>query len=139
MDDWSFTEHWQAGVHHLRVDEQERLDSNSESDIERQLSGLDRSLETSDGKLMSRKLDNRWFREDHVPGDPDLTRQQKEHSDKALRSSTLLVRRLTQILEEEVEKTDLEEEAYEKPDWERIVLASASRRKTLHEIIKLLP
>lgn len=88
---------------------------------------------------MIRKLDTRWFKEDQVPGDPELTKQNKEHSDKALRSSSLLVRRLTQILEEEVSKTYLEEEKYEQPEWERIVLASASRRKTLHEIINLLP
>jgi hypothetical protein len=89
--------------------------------------------------MSKHKLDARWFKEDRVPGDPELTRQQTEASDKALRNSTLLTRRLTQILEEEVAKTYLEEEAYEKPEWERIVLASASRRKTLHEIIKLLP
>jgi hypothetical protein len=86
-----------------------------------------------------RKLDSRWFKEDRVPGDPALTKQQTEETDKALRNSTLLVRRLTQILEEEVERTYLEEEKYEHPEWERLVLASASRRKTLHEIIKLLP
>jgi hypothetical protein len=86
-----------------------------------------------------RNLSVRWFNEDHVPGDNELTKVNKEASTQALRNSTFLIRRLTTILEEEVQKTYLEEEDYSGLDWERRVLASASRRKTLREIINLLP
>lgn len=83
-------------------------------------------------------LDSRWFKEDRAL--PQLQRAAaKEESKTALANSTLLVRRLTAILEDEIARTYTSEEAYEDTGWERKVLANAARRKAFKEIIKLLP
>lgn len=83
-------------------------------------------------------MDPRWFREDRK-----LPREEREEaiteSKKALANSTLLIRRLTDILEDEISKTYTSEEDYTNVAWERNVLAMFARRKTLKEIIKLLP
>ena len=85
------------------------------------------------------KLDSRWFKEDYVPGNKEQTSENKLASEKAIRAATVSHRRLTGILKEEVRKTYSTEEDFSDPAWERKVLASASRRKTLLEIINLLP
>lgn len=83
-------------------------------------------------------MDARWFKEDRK-----LPREEREaaqeESETALRNSTLLIRRLTDILLEEVEKTYTKEENYTANDWARNVYGLFQRRKTLKEIIKLLP
>ena len=86
-----------------------------------------------------RKLDTRWFKEDYVAGNKEKTSENKIASEKAIRAATISHRRLTTILKEEVQKTCSTEEDFADPAWERKVLASASRRKTLLEIINLLP
>jgi phage gpG-like protein len=86
-----------------------------------------------------RKLDTRWFKEDRVAGDPELSREQTESTAKALANSTLLIRRLTRILEEDIEKTIRQEEDFDDPAWERKTIAAAAERKTLRRIIELLP
>ena len=89
-------------------------------------------------RTRDKKLNPLWFAEDR-----ELPKEQqaeaKEQSDIALRNSTLFNRRLRKILKDKLEETYLAEEKYEEPNWERIALASASRRKTLREIIDLLP
>ena len=83
-------------------------------------------------------MDARWFKEDRaLPSDQRAAA--KEESEKALRNSTLLIRRLTAILSEEVHRTYTKEESYTGRDWERVVYGQFKRRETLKEIIKLLP
>ena len=83
-------------------------------------------------------MDTRWFKEDRkLPAserDAAITQ-----SKQALQSSNFLVRRLTKILEDEINKTYTKEEDYEGIDWSRIVFGQFQRRKVLKEIIKLLP
>ena len=86
-----------------------------------------------------RKLDGRWFVEDRVPGDQELTQKQKTETDKALRNSTLLLRRLKRIIDEDIEKTYHVEEDFDDPAWERKVIAAAAERKTLRRLKDLLP
>lgn len=83
-------------------------------------------------------IDSRWFKEDRKLPKEEVAGA-KEESRKALMNSTLLVRRLTAILEDEIERTHTSEEAYEETGWERRVLAAVARRKAFKEIIKLLP
>lgn len=83
-------------------------------------------------------MDARWFAEDRkLP--QEQRAEAKEESRKALCNSTLLIRRLTDILSREVAKTYTSEESYTGADWERIVYGQFKRRETLKEIIKLLP
>ncbi len=83
-------------------------------------------------------MDNRWFKEDRKLPHSEVHAAIKE-STKALKNSTLLTRRLTNILEEEVAKTYTTEESYEGAGWEVKVQRLFARRQTLKEIIKLLP
>jgi ABC-type oligopeptide transport system ATPase subunit len=82
-------------------------------------------------------LDPRWFKEDRKLPKGEQTDAIKE-SEKIIRNSTLLRRRLKSILEEEVEATYRYDEDFENAAYERIVIANASTRKTLRSIIKLL-
>ncbi len=84
-------------------------------------------------------MDARWFKEDRKVVGREEQRAAIEASKKALRNSTLLSRRLTEILEEEVQKTYTKEEHYQEANWERVVFGLFQRRKVLNEIIKLLP
>ena len=86
-----------------------------------------------------RKLDSRWFKEDRVPGDPDLTKEQTESTAKVLANSTILARRLKRIIDEDIEKTYSVEEDFDDPAWERKVIAAAAERKTLRRLKDLLP
>ncbi len=83
-------------------------------------------------------MDNRWFSEDRKLPKADQARAIEE-SKKALASSTLLIRRLKQILEAEIKKTYATEEDYAGTDWERKVLSMFARRSALKDIIKILP
>ncbi len=83
-------------------------------------------------------MDSRWLREDRkLPKDEQA--KAIEESKKALKNSTLLIRRLTNILEEEVDKTYTTEESYVGEGWEVKTQRMFARRQTLKEIIKLLP
>jgi hypothetical protein len=60
-------------------------------------------------------------------------------TEEALRNSSLIVRLLKGILEEDLEKTFLVEEDFDDPAWQRKTIAAAAERKVLRRIIKLLP
>ncbi len=83
-------------------------------------------------------MDARWFREDRELPKSEQAKAKTE-TEKALKAATLLCRRLTEILEEEIDKTYTKEENYTQADWERVVFGLFQRRKVLKEIIKLLP
>jgi len=83
-------------------------------------------------------MDARWFKEDReLPKSEQAAA--KAASEKALKASTVMSRRLKAILVEEVDKTHTKEESYTGQDWDRVVFGLFQRRKTLKEIIKLLP
>ena len=83
-------------------------------------------------------LDSRWFVEERTLPQEEQAAAKKE-IEKALKASTILSRRLITILEKEVAKTYTVEESYTGADWDRVVYGQFQRRKTLKEIIKLLP
>jgi len=83
-------------------------------------------------------VDSRWFKEDRALPKNEQAEAVRE-SEKALKASTLLVRRLKLILEDEIQRTYRNEEDYARDNWQQVVLASAARRKTLKEVINLLP
>ena len=82
-------------------------------------------------------MDPRWFKEDRQYPRSEQ-KDQIEKSKKALANSTLMRRRLTQILEEDIEKTYLQEEDFDDPAWQRKTIAAAAERKTLRRVLKLL-
>ncbi len=82
-------------------------------------------------------MDSRWFKEDRLlPTEEQFSA--KEATRTALLNSTLMHRRLGDILEELFQKTLTNDEDFDKPGWERRNIANASRRKTIREIQKLL-
>lgn len=84
-------------------------------------------------------LNERWFKEDReLYSGPEL-QEQKEESEKALKNSSLLSRRLKRILQEDIESTLAVEENFDDPAWERKTIAAAAERKTLRRVMKLLP
>lgn len=88
--------------------------------------------------MSDRKLDSRWFEEDRT-----LPREEQAQAiidtEKALRSSTLLSRRLKVILEKEYERCIQYEDDFQTEGWKKRILAMNARRKTLREIIGILP
>ena len=84
-------------------------------------------------------MDTRWFKEDREKFKGKELAEEKKASEKALRGSTLMIRRLKRILEDEINATYLDEEAYEHPAWERKVLAAAAERKAYRQVLNLLP
>ena len=83
-------------------------------------------------------MDTRWFKEDREQYPRSEQKEQIAKSTKALRNSTLLLRRLTDILQEDLEKTYLTEEEFDNPAWERKTIAAAAERKTIRRYLKLL-
>lgn len=83
-------------------------------------------------------MDTRWFKEDREKYPRSEQKEQIGKSELALRNSTLLRRRLEQILEEDIEKTYLVEEDFDDPAWQVKTIAAAAERKTLRRIIKML-
>ncbi len=84
-------------------------------------------------------MDSLWFKEDRK-----LPKEEQdeaiEDSKKALLNSTFMSRRLTQILKDKYEECLREEEKLPNDaNWLNLTVASQSRRKTLREILKLLP
>lgn len=89
--------------------------------------------------MSDHKLDARWFKEDRVPGDPPLSKQQAASTEEAIRNSSIIVRRLKRIIKEDIEKTYEVEEDFDNPAWERKTIAAAAERKVLRRYLKLLP
>ena len=83
-------------------------------------------------------MDTRWFKEDREKYPRSEHKEQIAKSELALRNSSLLRRRLQQMLEEDIEKTYSVEEDFDDPAWERKTIAAAAERKTLRRIIRLL-
>ena len=83
-------------------------------------------------------MDARWFKEDRIKYPRSELDAQIRKSETALRNSTLIRRRLQEMLEEDIEKTYLIEEDFDDPAWQRKTIAAAAERKTLRRIIKLL-
>ena len=84
-------------------------------------------------------LNPRWFKEDRANYSGDKYIEQKAASEKAIRNSTLMSRRLKDICEEEVRATYAVEEDFDNPAYERRVIAAAGMRKAYKKIINLLP
>jgi hypothetical protein len=87
-------------------------------------------------------MDSRWFIEDREMARKDKSLSVstlREESRKALKNSTVFQRRLTRILNEELDLSNRADEDFTKPDWERETVSNISRRKVLREIIKLIP
>lgn len=89
--------------------------------------------------MHERKLDSRWFQEDRVAGDAPLTKKQTAESDQIIRNSTIISRRLSRMIKEDIEKTYEVEEDFDNPAWERKTIAAAAERKVLRRYLKLLP
>jgi len=85
------------------------------------------------------KLDLRWYKEDRDKYSGDELVEQMAESEKAINNSTIVTRRLKDLLEEDIRKTYLVEESLDNPAWERLTIAAAAERKVLRRIIKLLP
>ena len=87
-------------------------------------------------------LDSRWFKEDRELPQAEQAQAMKD-SEKAIRNSTLIVRRLKQILEEEYQACLTKEESlsvdFSAPDFYKHVLSLHAQRKKLRDIINLLP
>lgn len=83
-------------------------------------------------------MDSMWFIEDRKLPKAEQAAAKAE-SEKALKNSTLMTRRLGIILDRLLEGTYKDDEDFEKPGYHRRVIANASRRKTLREIKNLLP
>lgn len=82
-------------------------------------------------------MDSRWLKEDR-----DLPKSEQpeaiEATQKALKNSTLITRRLTNILDAMIEECNRDDEDFTKTDWVTEAVANASRRKTLKDIKKLV-
>lgn len=83
-------------------------------------------------------MDTKWFKEDREKYPRSEQKEQIEKSEKALRNSTLMRRRLLAILKDDIERTYLVEEDFDDPAWQRKTIAAAAERKTLRRIMKLL-
>jgi hypothetical protein len=83
-------------------------------------------------------MDTRWFKEDRA-----LPKgEQKEaiaSSTKVLQNSTIMSRRLKQILKDLESECVRDDFDFSDTNWSFKAAANASRRKTLQEIYKLLP
>jgi len=83
-------------------------------------------------------MDAQWYAEDRL-----LPKQEQAEAmaatEAALKNSTLMTRRLHDILETMIERTLRNDEDFDKPNWDRRAIANASSRKTLRQIAKLLP
>lgn len=83
-------------------------------------------------------MNSRWFREDRKLPKGEQA-EAKKKTEEALKNSTLMLRLLKGILNEEIESTYADEEDFSNPAYERVVIAAASKRKALKDIMKLLP
>ena len=83
-------------------------------------------------------MDTKWFKEDREKYPRSEQKEQIEKSEKALRNSTLMRRRLQDMLNEDLAKTYLTEEDFDDPAWERKTIAAAAERKVIRRYLKLL-
>lgn len=85
-------------------------------------------------------MNDLWFKEDREEAQRDGTdlRKLKKESEKALKNSTMMQRRLRRILTEQLEQSFRDDEDFSQPNWELNNVANISRRKTLREIIQLI-
>jgi hypothetical protein len=88
--------------------------------------------------MAKHKLDTRWFKEDRVPGDATLTKEQSQQTEDVIRNSSIIRERLIRIIEEDIAKTFEVEENFDDPAWKRKTIAAAAERKTLRRYHKLL-
>jgi len=84
-------------------------------------------------------MDTRWFKEDRATFKGQALKEQMTKTEEALRNSSLIVRLLKDILQEDIDKTYTVEEDFDDPAWQRKTIAAAAERKVLRRIIKLLP
>lgn len=84
-------------------------------------------------------MDNRWYKEDRANFKGQALKEQMTKTEEALRNSSLIVRLLKDILQEDIDKTYTVEEDFDDPAWQRKTIAAAAERKVLRRIIKLLP
>ena len=85
------------------------------------------------------KLSLEWYAEDRDTYKGEELKEQMSATEKAVRASSLVISRLTRILESQIKKTYSTEEDFDDPAWERKTIAAAAERKVLRRIIKLLP
>lgn len=87
-------------------------------------------------------MDSRWFKEDRDQYKDAELQKAKEESQKALKNSTFMARRLRRILNEEYEACLAQEEDMSVDflgNYAQKILVLHARRKCLKDIIKLLP
>lgn len=81
-------------------------------------------------------LNSEWFAEDRKFPKEEIEAQKKE-TEKALRNSTVIVRRLTQILEQRLKKCDTDEEQVDEAYPFKVAQVSG-KRKAYKDILNLL-
>jgi hypothetical protein len=85
------------------------------------------------------KLQTIWFEEDRAKYKGEELKEQMEKTEKAVRSNTIVIRRLRTIIEKDIEATYLVDENFDDPAWQRKTIAAAAERKALRRYLKLLP
>ena len=88
--------------------------------------------------MSDRKLDSRWFKEDRVPGDPKLSKEQAAETEQIISNSSIVRERLARIIKEDIAKTYEVSEDFANPAWERETIAAAAERKALRRYLKLI-
>jgi len=83
-------------------------------------------------------MDSKWYAEDRLLPKHEQA-EAMAATEVALKNSTLMTRRLGDILDGMIDRTMRDDENFEKPDWQVRAIANASARKTLRQIAKLLP
>lgn len=85
------------------------------------------------------RLSDLWFKEDRAMyKGPELTKEKKA-TEKAIRNSTIVTRRLRRILNEDLDRCFQEEEDFDDPAWERKTIAAAAKRSYIRRLLKILP
>jgi hypothetical protein len=82
-------------------------------------------------------MDSRWFKEDRR-----LPRGEQpkaiEESEKAIRNSTIVLRRLREVLEDSIEATYVNDEDFSSGNYAVRVASNAGKRKAFREILNLV-
>ena len=82
-------------------------------------------------------MDSKWFKEDRALPKQEQ-REAMKGSKEALKNSTIMSRRLIQILDEMIDACYRDDEDFTKHAWQLEAIANASRRKTLKEVKQLV-
>lgn len=85
------------------------------------------------------KLQSLWFEEDRAKYKGEELKEQMVATEKAVRANTVVIRRLRNIIEKDIEATYSVEEDFDDPAWQRKTIAAAAERKVLRRYLKLLP